>query len=226
MSKPLTLYYAPDNASLCVRLALLELDLPFDTKLVDRATQGQRDTLYLALNPNGFIPTLVTDDGPIYETAAILLWLSDHTKDGFLPPDMSRGAALSWMFWLSNTLHVALRMWFYPDKYISPDAVPALNDATRSKLAGLFGHLEAHAAWVGSPAPSVFSCYLGPMARWAGLYGPDQTWFDLSDYPRLTRYLQTAENRASAHKASRAEGLGDTIFTTPSKPNPPEGSAI
>ncbi len=226
MSKPPTLYYAPDNASLCVRLALLELDLPIDTKLVDRTTQGQRDLSYLALNPNGIIPTLVTDDGPIYETAAILLWLSDHAKGGFLPPDMSRGAALSWMFWLSNTLHVALRMWFYPDKYISPDAVLALNDATRSRLADLFGHLEVHAAWLDSPAPSVFSCYLGPMARWAGLYGPDQEWFDLSQYPRLTRYLQAAETRASAHQASRAEGLGGTIFTNPSKPNPPEGSAI
>ena len=60
MTKPLTLYYAPDNASLCVRLALLELGVPFETVLVDRAVQGQVAPEYLALNPNGVIPTLMT----------------------------------------------------------------------------------------------------------------------------------------------------------------------
>ena len=56
MTNPLTLYYAPDNASLCVRLALLEIGLQFDTVLVDRAVQGQKSPDYLAVNPNGLIP--------------------------------------------------------------------------------------------------------------------------------------------------------------------------
>ena len=80
----LRLHYAPDNASLCIRLALLELDLPFEAVLVNRSIRAQKSAPYLALNPNGLIPVLETPDGPLFETGAILLWLSD-TYGGLMP---------------------------------------------------------------------------------------------------------------------------------------------
>ena len=49
MSHRLRLHYAPDNASLCIRLALEELGLPYETVLVDRATQAQRSHLLQCL---------------------------------------------------------------------------------------------------------------------------------------------------------------------------------
>ena len=217
----MTLYYAPDNASLCVRLALLELDLPFETVLVDRAVHRQTSPAYLAVNPNGLIPTLVTQDGPIYETAAILLWLAGD--DFIIGP---RAQALTWMVWLSNTLHPALRMWFYPDKYIAPDGLPALQQRTQTRLAALFAHIDTHAPWLDASAPSALACYFAPMIRWAALYGPEQSWFDLSKYPRVRDFAMWAEARPSAHEASRAEGIGQKKFSHPSYPNPPEGSAL
>ena len=212
MTSPVTLYYAPDNASLCVRLALLELGMPFETILVDRARHMQRAPAYLALNPNGIIPTIITPDGPM-------------SRRGFMPAHLPQGAALTWLLWLSNTLHPALRMWFYPDKYVPVAAVPALRDATRDRLLGLFTHLEAHAPWLDDRVPSALGCYLGPMVRWAKLYGPDQQWFDLSAYPRLATYVKALEAMPAAVQASLAEGLGQTIFSNPALPNPPEGSA-
>lgn len=226
MTTPLILYYAPDNASLCVRLALLELQIPFVTVLVDRAAKGQLAPDYLALNPNGLIPTLMTPQGPIYETAAILLWLSEQSAVGFLAPRADRAEALAWLFWLSNTLHPTLRMWFYPEKYIAPAAVDTLQATTVKNLAAHFAHLEAHAPWLDDHTPSALGCYLAPMVRWAALYGPSQTWFDLSKYPRLRAYVISLETRASAHEACLAEGLGETIFSNPAIPNPPEGSAL
>ena len=117
----LTLYYAPDNASLCVKLLLAELGLPYETVLVDRSQQGQKAPEYMRLNPNGLIPTLVTPNGPIYETGAIMLWLADQAPGTVFPaPDSpARGPALSQLFWMSNTLHAAARMMFYPDQYSS-----------------------------------------------------------------------------------------------------------
>ena len=117
------LHYAPDNASLCVRLALESLDLPYRTALVDRAKQAQKSPEYLRLNPNGLIPVLETPFGPIFETGAILLWLADtHSALMPEPANMDRGQALQWLIWLSNTLHTDARMIFYPEKYTQSGA--------------------------------------------------------------------------------------------------------
>ena len=54
------LHYAPDNASLIIRLALEEIGVPYETVLVDRRSRAQDTTAYRALNPAGLIPVLET----------------------------------------------------------------------------------------------------------------------------------------------------------------------
>ncbi|MDP4990215.1 MAG: glutathione S-transferase N-terminal domain-containing protein, partial [Marivita lacus] len=107
------LHYAPDNASLVVRLVLEELRLPYRTALVDRSVSAQQGAAYKRLNPVGRIPALETPDGPIFETAAICLWLADRHREGAcLSPDLTdpqRGTFLSWLFFLSNTVHAEMR---------------------------------------------------------------------------------------------------------------------
>lgn len=231
MAAPLRLHYAPDNASLCVRLALLELDLPFETVLLDRRAGAQRSPTFLAINPNGLIPALETADGPIYETAAILLWLADRPPNRLCPPPAApgRGDALKWLFWLSNTLHPALRLMFYPDVYIgaSPVDQEQLRARTRERLTGLFDILSAapDADWLDSDAPSIHGCYLAPMLRWPALYGGSPERYDLARWPRLLAFARRAESRPAAIAAARAEGLGPAPFSAPQCPNPPEGSA-
>ena len=68
MTAPYRLHYAPDNASMIVRLVLEALRQRYEVILVDRAMRGQNEPAYLALNPNGLIPTLETPDGSIFET--------------------------------------------------------------------------------------------------------------------------------------------------------------
>lgn len=232
----LVLHYAPDNASLCVRLALEELNLPYRTSLVDRARQAQRSADYLALNPAGTIPVLETSQGPIFETAAILLWLADAHRDGpLLMPGIAnptRGAALKWLFHLSNTLHPALRILFYPDQHVGPKLMHqvALNEATRARVIAVLERLDRVAAaappWLGRPQPSILDCYLCPMLRWLALYPRDATgWFALSRWPHLVALAQRMEARPSTLAAVAAEGLGPTPFSAPILPQPPQGSA-
>ncbi|MBS1303914.1 glutathione S-transferase family protein [Loktanella sp. SALINAS62] len=216
----LTLHYAPDNASLCVRLALETLGVPYRTTLVDRATRAQRSPAYRALNPAGLIPVLETPDGPVFETAAILLWLSDRHPGNLLPDGKARGRALSWLFWLSNTLHPALRGTFYPDTY-TPAPAGMIRAAMQAQVSAHLALIDAHTDAL-SP---LHHCYLAPMLRWTALYGDNGDWFSIRDFPALQTLATVFEASPAAQRAAMAEGLGPTPFSAPRHAQPPEGTA-
>jgi glutathione S-transferase len=68
--------------------------------------------IYLALNPEGNVPTLVIDGRPLTEVAAILFYLAKRFPEaGLLPRDdiEADARALSWMSFAASTLHPARR---------------------------------------------------------------------------------------------------------------------
>ncbi len=226
------LHYAPDNASLIVRLALDQIGAPYRCVLVDRAAQAQCKAPYLALNPNGLIPVLETPNGPIFETGAILLWLAD--THGNLGPDVGdpeRGDFLKWVFFVANTIHPALRMLFYPEKYIGADHTSALRRGLQDQLITSFHTLDRIAAtapaWFGAKVPTILDFYTAATLRWPALYpaNTDRAWFDLGTYPALARLCAHLETLPCTRSLQSAEGLGNTPFTAPQYPTPPEGSA-
>ncbi|MCV2873401.1 glutathione S-transferase family protein [Defluviimonas sp. WL0050] len=229
---PYILHYAPDNASLIVRLVLEELGQPFRTELVDRKLRVQDSGEYRRIHPNGLIPALETPDGPIFETGAILLWLSErHGALAPLPGAPERAAFLKWLFFTSNTLHADIRLHFYPDRHAgAPDCVPAFSAATRDRIIRHLGLMEVMATerplWFRPETPSILTYYVSCLLRWLALYPEGGTgWFDPASWPSLNAIAAAMELRPAATKAALAEGLGQTIFTKPSYACPPEGSA-
>ena len=228
----LELHYAPDNASLILRLAMEEAGVPYKTILVDRAIDAQNSPRYLALNPTGKIPTLVTPVGPISETGACLLWLCDSYPGSGLGPDVgesNRAVFLRWLFYLSNTVHADLIRIFYPDRFVPQDALDPHHEMMTCLLRH---HLDVLESAVASEpdlfaAPSVLALYLGPLLRWSALYPTKgKRWLDLASYPALQSLVISLEARESVAKVVAAEGLGATPFTNPQHPSPPEGSAL
>ncbi len=224
------LHYAPDNASLVVRLALEELGVPYRTALVDRARGAQEGAAYRAVSPTGLIPALETPHGAIFETGAILLWLADR-HGGLAPaPDApARGDFLKWLFFVSNTLHADLRGLFYPDRYAGADR-EGYRRLAEARILRALGLIEAALArepsWCRPGAPGAMGCYLAPLVRWLALYPRSNPMKpDLAAYPALRAVLSDLEGRASGRRAAEAEGLGPRPFTAPDHPNPPEGSA-
>ncbi|MEM8654862.1 MAG: glutathione S-transferase family protein [Pseudomonadota bacterium] len=225
------LHYAPDNASLIVRLALELLNAPYTTVLVDRTRQEQRSAPYRKLNPNGLIPTLETPQGPLFETGAILLWLVDrHGALGAQAHDTDRADFLKWLFFCANTVHPHMQLLFYPGKLVGPDPVLQQHVTTgvQELLIQDLTTLDTAAGRVfGADDPTVIDLYLACMLRWCAIYGPnDRAWFDLARWPALTHICQTMDQSPATSAAQTAEGLGTTPFTAPRRPNPPEGSAL
>lgn len=233
MTAQLRLHYAPDNASLVIRLALEELRLPFQTILVDRAKQTQKTPAYLKLNPNGLIPVLETEDGPLFETAAILLWLVDRFEGlGPTVRNPARGRFLKWLFFVSNTLHPAMRMTFYPDSYAGSDvqAQSTLRKISTTERLRFVDMLEAEAADPnGSFAreePNVLDLYVAAAMRWMQLYPREIVAgeFKTSNWPSIHAMALRLEMRPSVHALCKAEGMRQAPFTSPDYPDPPEGN--
>lgn len=227
------LHYAPDNASLIVRLALEQLGADYETILVDRSRHGQKSPEYLALNPNGLIPVLETPDGAMFETAAILLWLADrHGALAPAPDSKQRADFLKWLVFISNTIHPALRMMFYPHCYVGDDvdAQKALRAHIRGELAAHFTKLDDLAgqgtSWFAAADPSILDFYVACTLRWVGLY-PKKGIKELSinNWPNLQAMAAQLESCHSVATAIQAEGLGSHPFTAPDYATPPEGSA-
>lgn len=225
------LHYAPDNASLIIRLALEEAGLPYRTALVDRSTRAQDSAAYRALNPTGLIPAFETPQGVLFETGAILLWLADRHPEAGLAPQINspdRGNFLKWLFFLSNTVHADLRQLFYPQYFVPETAVNAHHDLLAARMQRHFALLDAAVA--ADPAlfaaPSSLALYSCTLLRWSAFYPEDGTaWFHLSDTPALAALAATLDARPATRAAARAEGLGVLPFTAPHHPTPPEGSA-
>ena len=108
----LTLYFAPGSSSMAVHIALHEVGVAFEGKPMSFKKNDMRSPDYLALNPEGKVPTLVIDGRPLTEVAAILYYLAKRFPDAELLPrgDIEADArALSWMSFAASTLHPARR---------------------------------------------------------------------------------------------------------------------
>ena len=109
-SNMLILYYAPGASSFAVHIALHEIGVAFEGRPMSFRQNDMRAASYLALNPEGKVPTLVVDGRPLTEVAAILFYLARRFPDaGLLPRDDIEAEAqtLSWMSFIASTLHPA-----------------------------------------------------------------------------------------------------------------------
>ncbi len=79
MTQTTTLYAVPTSNSQRVAIALNELGLSFDLRLLDRALGEQKQPEFLAVNPHAMAPALVDGEVRVAQSGAILLYLAEKT---------------------------------------------------------------------------------------------------------------------------------------------------
>ena len=82
----LTLYFAPGSSSMAVHISLHEVGAPLEARPLSFAQHEQQGSEYLALNPEGKVPTLLIDGRPLTEVAAILFFLAKRYPQAALLP--------------------------------------------------------------------------------------------------------------------------------------------
>ncbi|GLR92280.1 glutathione S-transferase family protein [Bradyrhizobium iriomotense] len=106
----LKLYYAPGTCAVASHIALEEAGADYTTERLDFKTNQQNSPDYLAINPKGRVPSLVTDRGVLTETPAMLAYIAQVFPNAKLAPlddVFALAQAQSFNSYLCSTVHVA-----------------------------------------------------------------------------------------------------------------------
>ena len=110
----LTFYHSPMSTATITNVVLEELGVPCEKIKVDIQKGGTHTPEFLRLNPNGKVPLLVHDGTPIWESAAITMYLGDVfgvEKNLYPAAGPKRGEAMKWITWTNVTFGDAVARW-------------------------------------------------------------------------------------------------------------------
>lgn len=217
-----TLHYVPDWASLAVRLTLEEFQIPYKAALIDENANERDSSAFRKMSPLGLVPAFTTPDGSMCETTAILLWLGDqHPGIAPDPSSTERAAYLKWFLFVNNSIHNNILSLFHPDRVSSASCSEETMQNARAQIQVALGIIESMVAnerpyWLSSNSPTPLNYYISLLMRWMnGFEESHPAHIASSDYPYLHSMLTALENRPAARKCAELEGLGNTIFTSP-----------
>ena len=185
------LYTAATPNGWKVSIALEEMGLPYEVRVIDFASMEQKADWYVRLNPNGRIPTLEDDGFAIFESGAILTYLAEKTGR-FLPKDVQgRSRVMQWlMFQMSGIgpmmgqANVFLR--YFPEKI-----QPAI-DRYQREVTRLFRVLDQQLAGHEYIAGDYS---IADMALWPWVSGHDWSVVSVDEFKSLQRWLALVGSR-------------------------------
>jgi len=106
----LVFYFSPGSSSMAVHIGLHEVGARFESHALSFARKEHRAKEFLAINPEGKVPTLLIEGRRLTEVAAILYYLARvHPEAALLPQGDPEAEAqvISWHSFIASTLHPA-----------------------------------------------------------------------------------------------------------------------
>ena len=194
------LYYSPGACSLSPHIALLEAGADFEAVKVGKDKQAEDGRDFRDVNPFGYVPALVTDEGAtLLEGPAIVQYIADKYPNAKLAPPngtLARYQLQSALGFVNSEIH----------KTASGLFKPGLADAERNeivdKLDTRFKQLAAWRNgkdWIAGEEYSVADAYLFVVTRWLQKY--------LDRWPWLESHFHRVKARDAVRTALVAEGL-------------------
>ncbi|MBP1850160.1 glutathione S-transferase family protein [Rhizobium halophytocola] len=199
----LTLYTGKGTCALASHIALEEAGAAYEAVALDMANGAQRAPDYLAINPKGRVPALVTDRGTLTETPAILAYIAQtHPASNLAPIDDPFAFAEVQAFnsYLCSTVHVAHAHGRRAGRWA--DDAAAISEMKRKMpevMAACFALIESEmfkGPWVMGDTYTIADPYLFTIASW--LEGDK---VDPKQFPKVHDHRSRMAERASVKAA-------------------------
>ena len=207
------LFYAPGSSSLLPHIVLHEAQLRFEPIKIDehtKAISGGGD--YRSVNPLGYVPALVLDDGTLLtEGAAIVQYIADLVPAKKLAPPngtIERVKLQGWLNFVASEMHKGgFSPLFY--KGVPEEGREVFRARLRARFSHLEGHLSANEYLMGREY-SVADAHCFVVSSWASWVN-----FDLSPYRAVVGHRERVGCRPAVLAALRTEGLVPWPATQP-----------
>lgn len=198
------LYYLTGACSLASYISLIEAGQKFEAIEVDRGTRTAKDGKELAtLNPKGYVPILVLDDGTtITENIAVLSYISTLDASQKIAPKVGTPGffkVLEWLGFVNSEVHKNLSVLFRPNA--GEDTKKLFRENAMNRFTYIDKTLGDKPYLTGEQF-TVADAYLYVTLSWLGRLG-----IDISGLPRLTAYFERCRARPSVKQARTEEGL-------------------
>ncbi|MGB5856026.1 MAG: glutathione S-transferase family protein [Oceanisphaera sp.] len=189
-----------------VALFLEETGMPYELVPVDPLKGEQHSAAYLAINPNGKVPAIEDNGVRVFDSNAILLYLSEKSGQLGSRPEL-RGELLSWMMFVATGLGPFSGQAVH-FRHAAPEQIPyAINRYLREAQRHyevLNTHLNNRDYIVGedySTADIAAWCWVSRVSR---VLGEDA----LSEYPNIQRWFEHIAHRPAV---TRAQKIGQNV---------------
>jgi glutathione S-transferase len=200
-------YFAPNSCALASHIALEDAGASYEAVRVNFGANEQRGAAYLAINPKGRVPSLVTAQGVLTETPAMLFYIAQtHPAAGLAPLDDAWALAQVQAFnsYLCSTVHVAhahrMRGYRWAD---DPAAILAMQKKVPQSVGECFDLIEREmfaGPFVFGDVYTISDPYLFTIAQWWEVDGVDPARF-----PKLAAHRERMRERAAVKRAIAME---------------------
>ena len=205
----LKLYYSPGSCALASHIALEEAGAAYVAERVDFKNNQQTSPQYLAINPKGRVPVLVTDRGILTETPAILAFIAASFPQARLAPSddpFAFAQAQAFNSYLCSTVHVAHAHKGRGYRWANDEASFAdMKRKVPQTMGASFALIERdmlRGPWVMGENYTVCDPYLFTISGWLEGDG-----VDLSRLPRVMEHRKRMSERSAVRKVL-ADELG------------------
>jgi glutathione S-transferase len=199
----LKLYYAADTCSLASHIALEEAGADYALARISFAQNEQRSPDYLAINPKGRVPAMVTDRGILTETPAMLVFIAQslpHARLAPLDDAFAFAEVQAFNSFLCSTLHVAHAHRMRGQRWADDEAaIAAMKRKVPDSVGACYDLIERHmfrGPWVMGEAYTICDPYLFTIAQWMEGDGVDPARF-----PRVADHRRRMSERPAVRTA-------------------------
>jgi glutathione S-transferase len=203
-------YYAPLSCALATHIVLEHIGADYEAERLNLRENDQNAPDYLAINPKGRVPALVTEQGILTETPALLLYLAQTFPAARLAP-LDDAFALAQMqsinSWFCSTVHVhhahGARGRRWSDDLDAQKSMKAKVAENMTGAAELIEREILRGPWVMGDQFTVADAYLFTMTSWMQGDGVDMTKFPkLADHFKRMLALPAVQKIAPLHGIS------------------------